>query len=250
MGIADSKVICAINTRCRRADLQALPVRHRGRLSKGRRPLARETRPVEMNRSDATRQVLWNIEHVWVMYALLVPTTLSGGLRHLSPRAAVAARDMPTIASIIRWTRVGLVAKYALLQLRTWRRGVSRHVSRHVLLGICHSVHRHGRGDDRLRLRHPDHDAATSTLIFQSLFVDVFGVLAIVGILMAGVRRWIARPSLLVYTTEASALILVLILVILVTGLFGRRLAHRGHGRSLGGLVAVWQPGGRGLAVR
>ncbi len=28
-----------------------------------------------MNRSDATREVLWNIEHPWVMYALLLPTT-------------------------------------------------------------------------------------------------------------------------------------------------------------------------------
>ncbi len=54
-------------------------------------------------------------------------------------------------------------------------------------------------------------------LYFQSLFVDIFGMLAIIGISLAAARRWIARPRQLVYTTEAS-IILVLVFVILVSG--------------------------------
>ena len=54
-------------------------------------------------------------------------------------------------------------------------------------------------------------------LVFQSFITDVFGALAIVGIGMAAVRRWIVRPRELVYSREASA-ILVVIFVILVSG--------------------------------
>ena len=54
-------------------------------------------------------------------------------------------------------------------------------------------------------------------LYFQSLFVDVLGALALVGALMAAGRRWITRPGQLVYTDEASW-ILVLLIAILATG--------------------------------
>ncbi len=54
-------------------------------------------------------------------------------------------------------------------------------------------------------------------LVFQSFITDVFGALAIVGIGMAMLRRWILRPRELVYTRESS-LILTAILAILVSG--------------------------------
>ena len=54
-------------------------------------------------------------------------------------------------------------------------------------------------------------------LVFQSFITDVFGALAIIGLGMAASARWIARPRELVYSREAS-LILVAIFVILVSG--------------------------------
>ena len=54
-------------------------------------------------------------------------------------------------------------------------------------------------------------------LVFQSFLTDVFGALVIVGIGMAAVRRWVARPRTLVYTREASA-ILCVIAAILFSG--------------------------------
>ena len=43
----------------------------------------------------ATREVLWNISHVWVMYALLLPTLESiAWVRLSSPRAHLAARPV------------------------------------------------------------------------------------------------------------------------------------------------------------
>ena len=79
-------------------------------------------------------------------------------------------------------------------------------------------------------------------LYFQSFTVDVFGGLAIVGIGMAAVRRWIARPQAAGLHARGLA----------DPGrdlrdpgerLSGRRLADRGDRRSLGRLVAVRQSG-------
>ena len=32
-----------------------------------------------MNTGEATRQIYWNISHIWVMYALLLPTLAIAG---------------------------------------------------------------------------------------------------------------------------------------------------------------------------
>ena len=54
-------------------------------------------------------------------------------------------------------------------------------------------------------------------LYFQSFFVDVLGLLFLIGIALAGTRRWIFRPRALVYSMEAS-LILAFLFVIGATG--------------------------------
>ena len=54
-------------------------------------------------------------------------------------------------------------------------------------------------------------------LVFQSFLTDVFGGLAMLGICMAAGRRLIARPKTLVYTREAS-IILIVFLAILFSG--------------------------------
>src|SRR6185295_14599070 len=54
-------------------------------------------------------------------------------------------------------------------------------------------------------------------LYFQSFIVDVFGALVLMGVAMAAARRYIKRPKTLVYTNEATV-ILVAIFVICLQG--------------------------------
>lgn len=138
-----------------------------------------------------------------------------GNLRHLSPREAVAVRSR---GEPLRWLleRVAHLVRYALLQAGTWRRIYpgSFHAMIYwgfIVLAIATAVVMidYDFGIPIMRGRF--------YLYFQSLFVDVMGLLAIVGISLAGYRRRTARPKLLVYTTEATA-ILLLIFTILVTG--------------------------------
>ena len=73
-----------------------------------------------MNPAGATRQIYWNISHVWLMYVLLLPTLaifVYGFYRQAKRwrRGAPAARfDQPL-------TRLKLVFKHALAQRRTAR---------------------------------------------------------------------------------------------------------------------------------
>ena len=164
---------------------------------------------------QATREVLWNIDHVWVMYALFAPTVIVAAyglyrrLRLWRRGGSENRFDRPL-------ERIALVIKYALLQLRTWRKLYpgSFHAMifwGFVILTIATTVVMidYDFGVPIMRGRF--------YLYFQSLAVDIFGVLAIVGVSMAATRRWIARPKQLVYTAEASV-ILVLIFLMLVTG--------------------------------
>jgi Fe-S oxidoreductase len=168
-----------------------------------------------MNDEQATRQVLWNIDYVWVMYALLVPTV------------AVAAYGIYRRVKLWRkgggenrfdrpLARVGLVLRYAVLQLRTWRKAYPGTMHAMIFWGFVVLF-------IATVVVLIDYDFGLPImrgrfyLYFQSLFVDVCGALAIFGIGMAAVRRWIARPRQLVYTTEASV-ILAVIFAILASG--------------------------------
>jgi Fe-S oxidoreductase/nitrate reductase gamma subunit len=66
-------------------------------------------------------------------------------------------------------------------------------------------------------------------LYFQSFTVDLFGALVMLGVALAGVRRYFKRPKKLVYTTEAT-LILVLIFLMCLQGFLveGWRIAVTG----------------------
>jgi Fe-S oxidoreductase len=80
-------------------------------------------------------------------------------------------------------------------------------------------------------------------LYFQSFVVDVFGALVLIGVALAGWRRWAKRPRPLVYTEEAT-LILIAIFTIGLTGFLieGWRIAVTddpwGHWSPVGFLVA------------
>ncbi len=164
---------------------------------------------------QATRQVLWNIDHVWVMYALLLPTMGVAGYG-IYRRVQRWRRGLSENRFDRPLERVALLMQNGLLQLRTWRKLYPGTLHAMIFWGfIVLTI--------ATTVVMIDYDFGIPImrgnfyLYFQSLTVDIFGALAIVGIGMAGYRRWIARPSQLVYTREADGL-LVLILVILVSG--------------------------------
>jgi Fe-S oxidoreductase/nitrate reductase gamma subunit len=159
--------------------------------------------------SDATREIYWNISHVWVMYALLVPALVIGGwgiwrrVQRWRTGGPAQRFDRPAV-------RIRRLLDHSLAQRRnpwfhrllTWG---------FIILTIATTV---------VAL---DADFGTSImrgkfyLYFQSLIVDVFGALVLVGVGIAAVRRYGTRPKKLVYTDEAT-LILASIFVIALTG--------------------------------
>ena len=159
--------------------------------------------------SDATREIYWNISQVWVMYALLAIAVVIGGygvwqrVQRWRRGGAAARFDRPAV-------RVRRLLDHALAQRRnpwfhrllTWG---------FIILTIATIV---------VAL---DADFGTTImrgkfyLYFQSLIVDVFGALVLVGVGIAAARRSITRPKKLVYTDEATW-ILASIFVIALTG--------------------------------
>ncbi len=195
-----------------------------------------------MNTAEATRQIYWNISHIWVMYALLLPTAAIaayGVYRHANRwrRGQRAARfDRPA-------DRLKLVIEHAVAQRRTARDAFAGSFHRlitygFVILTIATTV---------IAL---DADFGTTImrgrfyLYFQSLIVDVFGALVMVGVGMAAARRYLKRPKKLIYTDEAT-LILVAIFAICLQGFLveGWRIAVT---RDPWG---AWSPFGNLLAI-
>ena len=195
-----------------------------------------------MNTAEATRQIYWNISHIWVMYALLLPTAAIAGYgvyRHANRwrRGQGAARfDRPV-------ERLKLVLNHAVAQRRTARDAFAGSFHRlitygFVILTIATTV---------VAL---DADFGTTImrgrfyLYFQSLIVDVFGALVMVGVGMAAARRYLKRPKMLIYTDEAT-LILVVIFAICLQGFLveGWRIAVT---RDPWG---AWSPFGNLLAI-
>ena len=168
-----------------------------------------------MNPAGATRQIYWNISHIWAMYVLLAPALaifVYGFYRQAKRwrRGTPAARfDQPL-------TRLRLVFKHALAQRRT---------ARNTYTGIFHRFISYGFVILTIATTVVALDADFGTAImrghfylyFQSFTVDLFAALVLVGVGLAAARRYIARPRSLVYTDEATW-ILVLIAVICLQG--------------------------------
>lgn len=168
-----------------------------------------------MNPAEATREIGWNISGIWLMYLLLAPTLVAAGfglwgrVRLWHCGQPVARFDRPIL-------RLMMVVRHALLQIRTAREAYagSFHLMLYggfIVLAVATTV---------VML---DFDFNTNImkgrfyLVFQSLIVDIFGGLVLVGVAMAAFRRWVRRPRQLVYTDQASWL-LVLIFAIGITG--------------------------------
>jgi Fe-S oxidoreductase/nitrate reductase gamma subunit len=168
-----------------------------------------------MNPAGSTRQIYWNISHIWVMYVLLLPTVaiaVYGVYRHFTSwrRGLPAARfDRPAM-------RINLVLKQAVAQRRTARNRYS---------GIFHQFISYGFVVLTIATTVVALDADFGTAImrgnfylyFQSFTVDLFGALVMLGVAMAAARRYLKRPKKLVYTDEAT-LILVAIFVLCLQG--------------------------------
>jgi len=177
-----------------------------------------------MNTAEATRQIYWNISHVWVMYVLLLPVLVIAGYgiyRHV----VLWRRGLPLARFDRPAERIKLVLKHALGQQRTARDSYAGLFHRFIFYGFIVLV-------IATTIVAIDADLGIHVmhgglyLYFQSFVVDVFGVLVLVGTLMAALRRFVARPKNLIYTDEA-AWILAAVFAIVVTGflLEGLRIA-------------------------
>lgn len=168
-----------------------------------------------MDASQATREVFWNIEYTWLVYVLMAPTlALFGWGFWLKIRRWRAGQ--PAVRFDRPGERFQLFLRNAVGQGRTLR-------SRYA--GLFHSLVYTGfivllAATTVVAIHHdtPLHIMQGHFyLIFQSLIVDIFGLFVLVGVALAAVRRWIAKPAKLVYTDEASW-ILIAIFVMAFTG--------------------------------
>ena len=195
-----------------------------------------------MDPPQATREVFWNIQYTWLVYVLMVPTlaVFAWGF-WLKIRRWRAGRPAA------RFDRLGerfkLFLRNAVGQGRTLR-------SRYA--GLFHSLVYTGfivlfLATTVVAIHHdtPLHIMKGHFyLIFQSLIVDIFGLFVLVGVALAAVRRWVSKPAKLVYTDEASW-ILVAIFVMAFTGFMveGWRIAVTDD------VWAAWSPVGNLFAT-
>jgi Fe-S oxidoreductase len=186
---------------------------------------------------EATREVFWNIGHVWVLYALLV-FAMTAMVHGFHRRWRLWRRGRPESRFNRPLERLGLVWRHAVLQRRTWRRRYPGTMHALIFWGFLILT-------IATTVVLVDYDFGLPLmrgwfyLVFQSLIVDVFGALACVGVVLAVWRRGVWRPPQLAATPEA-ALILAVILAILVTGFLveGWRIA------ATGDRFGAWSPFG------
>ncbi|MEP7340075.1 MAG: (Fe-S)-binding protein [Acidobacteriota bacterium] len=189
-----------------------------------------------------TREVLWNINHVWLMYLLFAISLAIAGYGFYR-RVATWRRGLPADRFDNPGARVAMVFKHALGQRRTIREKYAAVFHTLIFTGfIVLTV------ATTVVLLHHDFGMplmyGNFYLYFQSFTVDVFGGLVLVGVGIATWRRLALKPKKLVYTDEAE-LILGTIFLIALTGflLEGWRIAatddHWGVWSPIGYLIAV-----------
>ena len=164
-----------------------------------------------MNPDDATRAVAWNISQVWVIYVLFALSASIGGYG-LYRRLRRWRLGKPTDRFDAPATRLAMLFRHAIAQARLSSDGYA---------GTFHSLMFGGvivltaattvvflDYDFGLRLM-----SGRFYLYFQSLAVDLFGGLFLVGVSLAALRRWVFRPARLVASTEANVILLWLLLI-------------------------------------
>jgi Fe-S oxidoreductase len=168
-----------------------------------------------IQQTEATREVLWNISHVWVMYAMFAVSLVVAGYG-VYRRVALWRRGLPVSRFDRPAERLKMLVKHALEQRRTAREKYAAVFHTFIFYGfIILTV--------ATTVVMLDSDFGLPImrgqfyLYFQSFVVDIFGALVLVGVGIAAARRVIVKPEKLVYTDE-SLLILAAIFLIALTG--------------------------------
>ncbi|MHB0954972.1 MAG: heterodisulfide reductase-related iron-sulfur binding cluster [Pirellulaceae bacterium] len=168
-----------------------------------------------MDPSEATRDVYWNIRHVWVMYVLFA-VTLGIALYGIYRRVRKWRCGQPANRLDRPLQRLRRLFQHAVLQQATWRDRYAGALHAMLFWGMVTLTIA-----TTVVFVHHDFDIRIMQgrfyLYFQSLFVDFAGVVALVGVGMAAVRRWFGRPDKLIYSNEGTW-ILVILFMILATG--------------------------------
>ena len=168
-----------------------------------------------MNGELPTREVFWNVTHVWVMYVLLIPTMLVAGYG-IYRRFRMWRRGRPEQRFDQPWARLQFLFRHAVVQQATWQKRFAGFFHALIFWGIIILT-----VATTVVFIHHDFGLPIMQgqfyLWFQSLTVDIFGALTILGLSLAVARRWMSPSVQLVHSWEAS-LILILLLVILFSG--------------------------------
>ncbi|MEO6725337.1 MAG: (Fe-S)-binding protein, partial [Blastocatellia bacterium] len=168
-----------------------------------------------MIQAAPTREVLWNVSNVWLMYVLFAISMAIAGYG-IWRRVSAWRRGLPADRFDRPKERLRLLLKHALGQRRTVREKYAAVFHTLIYTGFIVltiattvvAVH-HDFGLPVMQ--------GAFYLYFQSFTVDVFGALLLIGVGIAMWRRWSLRPKKLVYTDEAE-LILAAIFLIALTG--------------------------------
>ena len=161
-----------------------------------------------MNPDGATREVLWNITHVWVMYLLF---TISVAIASLGVYRRVARwrSGLPADRFDRPKERLARLLKHGLAQGRTARDAHAGWFHTFIYAGFLALT-------VATTVVFLDYDLGIPLmkgrfyLYFQSLVVDILGGLFLAGIVWGGFRRTLVKPRHLVYTDEAIWLLAIL----------------------------------------
>jgi Fe-S oxidoreductase len=194
-----------------------------------------------MTPAEATRPILWNISHGWLMYPLFALALIIAA-HGFWMRARAWRRGQPAARFDRPAERVRRMLAHAVAQARTWRA---------VDAGFMHACLYWGfvvltaattvvllQYDFGLPVMH-----GAFYLYFQSFLVDVFGALTLAGVLVAAFRRRRGGPPHLVQSVESWGL-LALIFAVCLGGFLveGWRIA------ATSDPWAAWSPVGYGVA--
>jgi Fe-S oxidoreductase/nitrate reductase gamma subunit len=162
-----------------------------------------------------TREIYWNIGGVWVMYALVIPTLLifAYGIYRRFRLWQLGKPELRFDDPVLRLKGLSL---YALGQARLLNDRYG---------GVFHTLMFFGFAilfiGTVVVMIHEDFGVRVMQgsfyLFFQSLALDVFGLLSVLGILIALYHRYLLRPKRLERSWQ-DAVILLLLLSILLTG--------------------------------
>jgi Fe-S oxidoreductase len=164
---------------------------------------------------EATRPVLWNITHVWVMYAIFAVSVVIAGYG-VYRRVAMWRRGLPANRFDRPAERLKRLFKHALGQRRTIREKYAGFFHTFIYTGFIILT-------AATTVVMLDYDFGLSImrgafyLYFQSFVVDVFGALVLIGVGIAFARRLFIKPAKLVYSGE-SLFILSAIFLMALTG--------------------------------